>query len=69
MGASTEPPVWSQWRRAPTDALGSAGLSAHTWAVLEETAAFDPADGLIDRNRAWNFWPRARLLVGYRSTA
>ena len=57
--------AWDQWRRTLTDALGSADLSAHTRQVLAETAAFDPADGLIDRTWALELLaegePAARL--------
>ena len=44
--------AWKQWRRSLTEALASADLSARTRRALEETAAFDPADGLVDRDWA-----------------
>ena len=44
--------AWEQWRRALTEALRSAALSARTRRALEEAAAFDPADGLVDRDWA-----------------
>ena len=57
--------AWEQWRRTLTDAFASADLSARTRQALAEAAAFDPADGLIDRNWALELLtegePAARL--------
>jgi hypothetical protein len=44
--------AWAAWRRSLTAEFGTPGLPVHIRQALQESDAFDPADGLIDQNWA-----------------
>ena len=44
--------AWDQWRRTVTAALVASDTSDRTRRALAEAGAFDPADGLLDRDWA-----------------
>jgi hypothetical protein len=56
---STIDQAWAAWRQALTDDFATAALAARVRQVLQASAAFDPADGLIDPN-----WALALLTKG-----
>jgi hypothetical protein len=44
--------AWLDWRRSLSDALAPPEIAAGTRRALEAAGAFDPTDGLIDRDWA-----------------